>query len=294
MASPPFNPSEATPADNSLVSAYPAAERTFRDIIESWLLYEHGRSGHHTFLSGSTAAIAAITTWEIGSLVYDTTKEELQICSNDSPITFTSVTRFNTGVAADDFDIIKVSASATYSGVAELATDAAAITGTDTGRVTTPANVKAVLDARAASDTVSGLAEIAIQSEMETGTDTGRIVCPGRQHFHPGHPKCWAYVTGNGTPSISASYNITSISDTGVGILTVTIANDFTNGNWTLVATAGNDNSDYATGEGVSVSYHSKTAGTVVLIADDGDEDGGQSDLADPWAWDFVAFGDMP
>jgi len=294
MASPPFNPSEATPADNSLVSAYPAAERTFRDIIESWLLYEHGRSGHHTFLSGTTAAIAAITTWEIGSLVYDTTKEELQICSNDSPITFTSVTRFNTGVAADDFDIIKVSASATYSGVAELATDAEAITGTDTGRVTTPANVKAVLDARAASDTVSGLAEIAIQSEMETGTDTGRIVCPGRQHFHPGHPKCWVQVTGAGSPTISSSYNITSITDTGVGILTVTIANDFSSVNYCAIVTVGNDNSDFQTGEGVGGSYHTRQAGSIVLISDDGDEDGASTDLADPWSWDFVAFGDMP
>jgi hypothetical protein len=48
--------------------------------------------------------------------------------------------------AATAFNNIKQAASASATGVVELATDAEAITGTDTTRATTPANVKAVLD----------------------------------------------------------------------------------------------------------------------------------------------------
>ncbi len=46
--------------------------------------------------------------------------------------------------AATAFTNIKQAASTTATGVAELSTDAEAITGTDTGRVITPANLKAV------------------------------------------------------------------------------------------------------------------------------------------------------
>lgn len=95
MASPPFNPNEAVPADNSLVSAYPAAERTFRDIVESWLLFEHGRSGHHTFLVVDTATRNADTTWEQGSLVYNTDDLELQIVIDTGPLVWASVISFS-------------------------------------------------------------------------------------------------------------------------------------------------------------------------------------------------------
>ena len=47
MASPPFLPDEAKPADSDIVSQYPAVERTFRDIIESWLLIDHDTDGEH-------------------------------------------------------------------------------------------------------------------------------------------------------------------------------------------------------------------------------------------------------
>lgn len=37
MASPPFAIAETTPQDNDVVLAFPLAERTYRDIVESWL-----------------------------------------------------------------------------------------------------------------------------------------------------------------------------------------------------------------------------------------------------------------
>lgn len=85
MASPPFNPNETVPGNSDLVSVYPAAERTFRDIVESWLLYEHGRSGHHSFPLNTTAARDGDTTWELGSLFYNSEVGALQIVIDTSP-----------------------------------------------------------------------------------------------------------------------------------------------------------------------------------------------------------------
>jgi hypothetical protein len=78
---------------------------------------------------------------------------------------------------------------------------------------------------RAASDTATGAIEIAVQSEMEAGTDTTRAVVPGRQHFHPSAAKAVCRFNAAGT--IAHNYNITSITDSGVGDWVVNIATDF-------------------------------------------------------------------
>ncbi len=48
MATAPFLPDESKPADADIVSQYPAVERLFRDIIESWLLVDHSTDGEHS------------------------------------------------------------------------------------------------------------------------------------------------------------------------------------------------------------------------------------------------------
>ncbi len=47
MATPPFLPDETKPADSDIVSQYPAVERAFRDIVETWLLVDHDTAGEH-------------------------------------------------------------------------------------------------------------------------------------------------------------------------------------------------------------------------------------------------------
>lgn len=47
MATPPFLPDESKPGDSDIVSQYPAVERLFRDIVESWLLIDHDTDGEH-------------------------------------------------------------------------------------------------------------------------------------------------------------------------------------------------------------------------------------------------------
>lgn len=77
------------------------------------------------------------------------------------------------------------------------------------------------------------------QAEMETGTAVDSAVTPGRAAFHPGMAKVWAYITvSGGTPSLDASYNVTSITDTSPGNVTVTIATDFSSANYCAIAQA--------------------------------------------------------
>jgi hypothetical protein len=79
----------------------------------------------------------------------------------------------------------------------------------------------------------------ATQAEQEAGTSLLAAVAPGRQHFHPSAAKCWATVTySGGTPTLAASYNITGITDTGAGQLTITIATDFSSADWAALAMA--------------------------------------------------------
>lgn len=61
----------------------------------------------------------------------------------------------------------------------------------------------------------------ATQANMETGTDVARWVTPGRQHFHPGVLKSWLTWDMSGTPAISQSYSVSSISDNGTGNQTI-------------------------------------------------------------------------
>jgi hypothetical protein len=87
-----------------------------------------------------------------------------------------------------------------------------------------------------ASDTVLGVIEIAIQSEQESGSDATKAVTSGRQHFHPSAAKAWGMAVGAGT-SLTVSYNITSVGDTGTGRLGVTIATDFSAATYAAVVT---------------------------------------------------------
>jgi hypothetical protein len=104
--------------------------------------------------------------------------------------------------------------------------------------------------------------QAASQSDMETATSTTTAVTPGRTQYHPGVAKVWAYITvSGGTPSLDASHNVTSITDTSAGNVTVTIATDFSSANYAAIASA-------VTASGDARDAHVKTgqaAGTFVV-----------------------------
>ena len=120
------------------------------------------------------------------------------------------------------------------------------------------------------------------QAEQETGTDQNAFVSPGLQKFHPSATKFWvkAGITGN----VLASYNVTSVTDTGTGALTVTIATDFSSADWSCVGAIGLASTTLAQ----SCTYDSMAAGTVVMrsVVEAGS-------AADPVTWSVQGMGDQ-
>ena len=129
----------------------------------------------------------------------------------------------------------------------------------------------------------SGLSA-ATQAQMETATSNTVSVTPLSTNWHPAVAKCWLVTAGAGTPSITASRNITSITDDGVGLLTVTIATDFSSDQIAAVATArvGSGTTPYF------IAYNSASGGSGQLKAYD--SAGAAFDVD---GYTFAAFGDQ-
>lgn len=122
---------------------------------------------------------------------------------------------------------------------------------------------------------------VATQANQETGTSIITIVTPGRQHFHPSAPKAWLQcgVTGN----VTASYGVTSVTDTGTGVATVNLSITFSSGNYAPVA--GGDGG----GGGIFVAA---TNTNVTSFTMSGFNTLTQA-AADPAQYDCAAFGDL-
>ena len=80
----------------------------------------------------------------------------------------------------------------------------------------------------------------AAQSDQETATSTTLFVTPGRQQYHPSAPKAWVRFNGTGTVAIAGSYNVTSITDNGVGDYTINFTTAFSGaGTYAGIVSAG-------------------------------------------------------
>jgi hypothetical protein len=79
----------------------------------------------------------------------------------------------------------------------------------------------------------------AAQADQEAASSAGKLVTPSVQHFHPSASKCWLKCDNAG--NVNASYNITSITDTGTGQVTVTVATDFSSAHYALLVSGGTD-----------------------------------------------------
>ena len=98
--------------------------------------------------------------------------------------------------------------------------------------------------------------------------------------------KGWGQVSvSGGTPTLNADYNVTSITDSGVGELTVTWETDFTSANYALLpggqAPAGSDHSIFA----IDADNNPATGSCRLTCATGGNV------LQDPQKWTFVAYG---
>lgn len=134
-------------------------------------------------------------------------------------------------------------------------------------------------------------AAVATQAEMEAGTSNTVFVTPGRQHFHPGHPKVWckAGVTGNSL----ASYNMTSVTDTGAGRATFNIATDFSGANWSGQCSVERTATSLAVTDLKYCNFRTSTlaAGSVEIECYDGTATTAVQE--DPASYHFVGHGDQ-
>lgn len=75
----------------------------------------------------------------------------------------------------------------------------------------------------------------ASQAEQETGSSLTVFVSPGRQQYHPSAAKAWvqAGTTGNAV----TSYNVSSVTDTGVGDATINLTTQFSSANYCAFGT---------------------------------------------------------
>lgn len=138
---------------------------------------------------------------------------------------------------------------------------------------------------------ISGL-RTAIQADMEAASSLLRTVSPGVQHYHPGHPKFWAMATvSGGTPTLQTSYNVTSITDTATGKLTVTIATDFSSANWCAGVTVEYTAAD-PSGKIGGIENGSRAAGSIVARAMQTGA-AANATLDDPDSWHVMGLGDQ-
>lgn len=78
----------------------------------------------------------------------------------------------------------------------------------------------------------------ATQANQEAGT-SNKVVTSDVQHYHPSSVKCEGYVTYSaGAPTLVRSYNVTGVTDAGVGRLGVTIGNDFSGTSYSVGGSA--------------------------------------------------------
>lgn len=121
---------------------------------------------------------------------------------------------------------------------------------------------------------------VATQAIQETGTSTTDYVAPGVQQYHTSAAK--AFLAANSTGSLGLSYNITSITDDGVGLITVTIATDFSGADYTITGLA------KLAGNVVRVGITSQAAGSFAARGNNASDT-----LTDPDLWYFTCFGDL-
>lgn len=87
--------------------------------------------------------------------------------------------------------------------------------------------------------TTPASATAATQAEMEAASSNTVFATPLNLNWHPGVAKAWANVDGSGTV-INASHNVASITDTGTGVLDVTLTTAFSSANYVILITAKN------------------------------------------------------
>jgi len=100
-------------------------------------------------------------------------------------------------------------------------------------------------------------------------------------------------VVSAGVPSITASYNITSITDAGVGLLTVTIGTDFSSASYAVLATVEKAATALTVAAARNVVIRSGTLAVGSFQLDCHDSTAVTNVVKDPDSWHCVGYGDQ-
>ena len=103
----------------------------------------------------------------------------------------------------------------------------------------------------------------ATKAQMEAGSSAQVQVTPAVAQSHPSAAKFWVSWSTS-TTTLTANYNITSVTNLGVGDEVVTFNNDFANTAYVAVATANTSNSTDAT-QSRQVALGAKAAGSIAI-----------------------------
>jgi hypothetical protein len=131
---------------------------------------------------------------------------------------------------------------------------------------------------------------IATQTDLETATSNVKYTSAGRAQFHPSASKMWCKmgVTGN----ILASFNVTSLTDTGTGVVAVTINVDFSSVDYAVVAGCEATATSYAVANARDVHIRSATLAAGTFSLDCIDKTATTNLVKDPTTWHVVCYGD--
>lgn len=101
-----------------------------------------------------------------------------------------------------------------------------------------------------------GGSSAATQAEMESASSTTVYSSPGRQQYHPGHPKAWCTFNGTttGTNAPSAGYNVSTVTRNGTGDYTVNLTTSFSSATY-CVALAMINSSSLNSLPGTDIKY---------------------------------------
>jgi hypothetical protein len=86
----------------------------------------------------------------------------------------------------------------------------------------------------------------ASKSDIENETANGKHITPDKARFIPGAAKAWVSFDGTGTPTIQNSYNVSSITDDGVGLFKINFITPFADSNYTMNGSSRYDSSNAA------------------------------------------------
>ena len=229
-------------------------------------------SGNLNLLAGTTTVVALTTA---GAAVTGTLSATGVATFAAGTVALPSITTSgdtNTGVYFPAADTVGITTGGAQRGA--FSSTGLAVTGA----------ISATGDISAAS--VSGTA-VATQANQETATSTTTVVTPGRQQFHPSAAKGWVKCQMNGTSA--GSYNVTSVTDTGIGYVTVTWDIDFSSTNYCAIGCAVFDPTGASAGVRWTQVFDSGYGvNTTTVWCGDGGYGG-----ADPNYINVIAFGDQ-